>query len=136
MIDAKCFRCGAAIQLFPSRYKRSKRHFCSKACNMKTINEDLNPGRMTPDVKTKLRKARLGSGAGKSYAKTYGRHTHRVAAEQMLGRPLLPGEIVHHKDRDRRNNAPENLVVFSSQSEHAKEHKLRYRGKKNDIQTA
>lgn len=29
------------------------------------------------------------------------------------------GEVVHHIDRDKRNNAPENLEVFSSQKEHA-----------------
>jgi len=30
------------------------------------------------------------------------------------------GEVVHHKDRDRSNNDPANLVVFKNQSEHIK----------------
>jgi hypothetical protein len=43
-------------------------------------------------------------------------------AAQMLGRPLLSGEVVHHIDRDKRNNRPENLMVFASQKEHAAWH--------------
>lgn len=47
---------------------------------------------------------------------------HRVVAEKMLGRPLRPGEVVHHKDGDKHNNDPENLMIFKSQKEHVKYH--------------
>lgn len=43
-------------------------------------------------------------------------------AEQILGRPLLAGEVVHHRDGNKRNNSVENIVVFASQREHAKHH--------------
>lgn len=89
---------------------------------MATLNEELNPTRMTPEVRAKLRAARLGSREGKTYAKSYGRHAHRVAAEEVLGRPLRPGEVVHHIDGNKRNNNPDNLMVFPSQAEHARWH--------------
>ena len=44
---------------------------------------------------------------------------HRVLAEQLLGRPLLAGEVVHHKDGNSTNNAPGNLIVLPSQRYHA-----------------
>ena len=51
---------------------------------------------------------------------------HRRAASVLLGRPLLPGEVVHHLDGDSTNNAPGNLLVLSSQRFHAHiEHVLR-----------
>jgi hypothetical protein len=42
--------------------------------------------------------------------------------EKTLGRKLKPGEIVHHIDRNKLNNSPENLEVFANQDEHQKHH--------------
>lgn len=47
-----------------------------------------------------------------------GTYVHRIVAEAMLDRPLLPGEVVHHIDGDKTNNHPDNLQVFASHSEH------------------
>lgn len=44
---------------------------------------------------------------------------HRHVATRLLGRPLLPGEVVHHIDGNSLNNAPENLLVLRSQRHHA-----------------
>lgn len=49
---------------------------------------------------------------------------HRWVAERKLGRPLRPGEVVHHKDRDKSNNDPDNLWVFRSQEEHDEVHEI------------
>jgi hypothetical protein len=46
---------------------------------------------------------------------------HQVVMEQTLGRPLVPGEVVHHIDGDKANNEPANLHL-TTQSEHIREH--------------
>jgi hypothetical protein len=43
---------------------------------------------------------------------------HIVVACEMLGRTLAPGEVVHHRNRDRADNRPENLQVCRTQTEH------------------
>jgi hypothetical protein len=47
---------------------------------------------------------------------------HRVLMEEHLGRPLAPGEVVHHRNGDQRDNRIENLEVLPSQAAHAALH--------------
>lgn len=144
-VIVECDWCGTEITRYPSRIK--DRNYCSRAClaknhskvhnpdgykklkdysaqskNMARINRELNPTRMTPEVRAKLRQSHLGKGKGTSYEKTHGRHTHRIVMEQKLGRPLREEEIVHHIDGDHRNNDPDNLMVLT-RSEHVNLHR-------------
>ena len=47
---------------------------------------------------------------------------HRWIAEKKLGRLLKNGEVVHHKDRNKLNNSPQNLQVFHNQQAHFRTH--------------
>jgi hypothetical protein len=42
--------------------------------------------------------------------------------EHVLIAKTKIGEVVHHKDENKSNNDPDNLIIYSSQSEHMKAH--------------
>lgn len=48
-------------------------------------------------------------------------YEHVLIAEDIIGRPLHPNEVVHHLDFCKSNNTPENLLVLSSEM-HGKLH--------------
>jgi hypothetical protein len=99
-----CQKCGKAFSVEPYREKRAR--FCGLNCKQSAATIARN-------IKSR--------GTGKGYVKVNGRHEHRSVAEQKLGRPLMPGEIVHHKDSNKKNNSPDNLEVIR-QPEHVRLH--------------
>lgn len=104
-------------------YLKGARGMCGKhAMRVKRYGD---PNHITPreEWRIKCREAQvtLGTAQPHVYRKLLGRHEHRMVAEIKLGRPLRPGEIVHHLDGDKHNNSPSNLEIMS-QSQHAKAH--------------
>lgn len=142
----ECPICKKQFYRTPGQMRKSKTAYCGIECfklvsgpRMTAINLQLNPIRMVDETKSKIRESRMvDPRQRKSYAKKFGRHEHRIVAEQKLGRPLIPGEVVHHIDGDKQNNSPENLMVFKSQKEHADWHKKHDEkwGCKSEIQAA
>lgn len=147
MRSYKCDWCGKEFDRLECYMKGKKHAFCSRQCfadfsnksknpdgyvklkdftniryHMTKLNEVMNPTRMTIETRTKLRKAHLGIGECNGYSKIYGRLAHRVIVEQLLGRPLTSEEVIHHRDGNRYNNVPENLVIFPKAGDHTRFH--------------
>lgn len=51
---------------------------------------------------------------------------HRLVMESLIGRYLLPEELVHHKDENPSNNDPDNLEIMT-RADHARHHRIGYR---------
>lgn len=110
-----CQHCGTE---YPRRkneahWQYAERKFCSHECS--------NKGRRTTrvadeDFKARYRQKKLPDGSRIM--------EHRWVMEQVLGRPLLSTEQVHHKNHNRLDNRPENLEVVTS-AEHGLRHTWR-----------
>lgn len=94
-----CTLCDAPFSRHLSE-QDSERQFCSRPCYMewRALNR------------------------GDTYPRQGPEHVHRLVAASVLGRPLRPGEVVHHLDEDKTHNDRSNLAVFPNQSYHARCH--------------
>jgi hypothetical protein len=124
-----CFGCGIEFERNVI-YKRSKNTFCNRTCALKKVRTKEHQIKASKIAGAKNIERLRGTGT-KSYVKEYGRHQHRVVMERILGRKLVKGEIVHHKDENKKNNDPDNLVVMT-QSEHCILHFKEARQKKRE----
>lgn len=148
-VKVRCDWCGLVFDKYVK--KVTPHNFCSRAChgafssktrnpreyaslkdytgqsmNMSEINRRLNPTRhldKSSRVKEPPRIPKKREGKRDAYVTRHGLLEHRVMAERILGRQLREGEVVHHINRDKQDNRLENLMIFSSASEHAKWHK-------------
>lgn len=100
--------CGTTIE-------KGAKGYCGK--HAQRVRRYSDPSYVTPTlvIREHMRAAQLcrfSSVKPTTYRKLFGRHEHRVIAEEQLGRTLRSDEHVHHKDHNRQNNAPDNLQVL------------------------
>lgn len=95
-----CLKCGKEFyRRFGEQVKNTEgKTFCSRDCHFSFKHEKMK--RTT-------------------YVKVDARHYHRTVAEEILGRPLKKGEIVHHKNGDAHDNRKSNIMILNSQRDHA-----------------
>ena len=105
----KCHRCGKGFYRRTGEQDIGVRvhQFCSRECYMTDRRDNMKVS---------------------VYPKSGQVHIHRITASAIMGRPLAPGEIVHHINNDKHDNSPANLFIFKSQEDHA-----RYHAKKNKL---
>jgi len=155
MITVKCEGCSNHFNIFPYRLKRTRKFFCKYACrkgvelHKKHLEILCLSCGLVPVKQRSGRDVRFCSSVcygnnvkkhfiiKKGYKRVINKTHHKVDAkgyvrehllfmEQKLGRLLKECEVVHHVDGNKLNNSPNNLEVFSSQSEHMKWHRNNY----------
>lgn len=125
MIKINCKECNKVIYTYPSRIGRKK--YCSPTCRGKNNLKLFKAGhKYFPSSKNK----------GIHYHSSGYIHIlspnhpfkdcrgyvaeHRLVMEKKLGRYLTKKEVVHHINGIKNDNRIKNLILFSSQLEHAK----------------
>ena len=111
-------------QKLPCRWCGGNERHDQRSCHMRAVNADTKHQDKARSAAHEAYHFPIlrGSGTRAPYIKENGVGQHRVVAERIMGRKLELGEVVHHEDRDGKNNDPSNLIVFASQADHGKHH--------------
>ncbi len=132
-ITKACKFCGVAFQAEVAEHNRGNAKFCGKPCQVKDQHRNGTNGAAASKRGVKHH---LWKGGRQIDHHGYARiqmpnHPmafssgyvleHVYVACKSLGRPLHKNEVVHHKDENRLNNSPSNLLVMT-RSDHVALH--------------
>lgn len=99
-IQVSCSACGSAMTKHRSQVRHKKYLFCCQECYYAFLE-----GRQQGEYNGNRQGQRVARAIVSNYFK------------------LLPGHIVHHEDRNTRNNSVKNLKVFANQGDHIRYHR-------------
>lgn len=130
-VTASCESCQKPFTKFRSLIVKSKRHFCSRACAVRSRKPVLLVS--CHACGSQCRQSRFGKRSfcsqkcyhsirqdGKYVPWRQGQRKARKAVSAHF--ELKPGNVVHHHDDDNRNNDISNLAVFRDQADHMAYH--------------
>jgi endogenous inhibitor of DNA gyrase (YacG/DUF329 family) len=129
-INKHCLVCNKEISA--NRSREMIRHFCSKECQGKYQQGESNPNWNGGEMITWNGYKQIRNTSHPFNNNGYVKQ-HRLVVEELMGRYLNPNEEVHHVNKIKTDNRPENLMVFSSKSAHIRFHSLKSVVKKNEI---
>lgn len=113
-IIKKCISCDNDFK----SYKHVKHSYCSTKCSNSRSNNYKGGRIITPSGYIKIWQPHHPSATDKLFYIL----EHRLVMEKKIGRFLTKDEVVHHIDGNKQNNDISNLQLFSSHSEHMKDH--------------
>lgn len=143
-IFACCPECNEGHWIRLDEYKKKKEIYC-KACSGIAIGQSNMGHTVSAETRCKISEKLRGERSNRwlggkkrinpKYIKLSSDHKyscmaqsggyvleHRIVMAEYMGRPLGTQEVVHHRNRDTRDNQIENLALLESQSEHVKLH--------------